>query len=199
MRYVRLDVFKIIKTHAWPWCYIQFLSVLPVSSVSTCVEQCESFRYQASEFAVLYSGDEVSDTEFKILIHCHDLKVKLVDDMRKFRKIWQLLGPRCQVILKLAVFWEPGKYQSVLNKKKIWQFYSLAHKSFFLCSFEILTWWQPKDGSTLAIWQQLKQQLIFINRPLNLWIFVEKILAFHFHRIFIYWLHGCRVAHLEAL
>lgn len=34
---------------------------------------------------IMYSNNEISDTEFKIQIHCFD--VKLVGDMRKFRKI----------------------------------------------------------------------------------------------------------------
>lgn len=53
---------------------------------------------------ILYSNNEVSDTGFKIQIKCFDLKVKLVGDMRKFRKIWQLLDPTCHGTLKFAAF-----------------------------------------------------------------------------------------------
>jgi hypothetical protein len=72
-------------------------------------------------------------------IHCYDFTVKLVDDKRKFGKIWQVLDPICHVILKLVMVLGPGKCQRVL-KKKIDSFipYLTNHLSLFFLSSYLL-------------------------------------------------------------
>lgn len=117
--------------------------------------------------------------------------------MRNFRKNMAAIRSQMQCFSRICSVLRTWKISKCFFFKN-WEFNSLSHKSPFLCIF-LNYYLSPEIGQFHQYGTDCSGSFLIIQTTKSFNVGGRKHYHLNYHHVFIYWLHGYKVAHLETL